>query len=64
MTVRDTIQTKKTLQPSEKVVESLLKLRDELWSKRKDLDHGARNVVFKINSCLYAKYPIGPESGG
>jgi hypothetical protein len=48
---------KKELQNSDKVVESLQNLRDELWD-RQDQSTIAREIFFKINSCLFGSYPI------
>lgn len=50
----------KALQPADKVVESLLRLRDELY-KRPD-DAIANEIFFKINSCLYGEYPHRKET--
>ena len=48
---------KKELQNSDKIVESLQNLRDELW-KQQDQSAIAREVFFKINSCLFDSYPV------
>ena len=59
--IKDTLQKKKPLQDSDKIVESLIALRDELHSKitnqpnQQDCDR--RMAFFKINSCLYSEYP-------
>lgn len=54
----------KPLQQSDKVVESLIALRDELaddeWSRLVD----RREMLFKINSCLYDVYPIHGRAQG
>jgi len=47
---------RKVLQPNDKIVESLLRLKGELWEKQ---DDQLREVFFKINSCLYSEYPHG-----
>ena len=49
----------KQLQPSEKIVESLLKLKEELW-KHFGNDQGGTGaeIAMKINSCLYTSYPV------
>lgn len=44
----------KKLQPKADIVESLLYLREELMQRT---DTTSREVVFKINSCLFSKYP-------
>jgi hypothetical protein len=45
----------KTLQPHNKVVKSLLNLRDELYLRSNDAS--SDEIFFKINSCLYKEYP-------
>ncbi len=46
----------KPLQPLYRIVDSLLALKDELEGKTHDAS--LRECLFKINSCLYEKYPI------
>lgn len=53
----DTISTQKILQPSDEVVASLIRLRDELWSKRLTATQAEDTIAMKINSCLYGRYP-------
>jgi hypothetical protein len=54
----------KELQKADRVVESLIALRDELaddeWSHLVD----RREMLFKINSCLYDVYPIHGKALG
>jgi hypothetical protein len=45
----------KTLQPDNKIVKSLLNLRDELYLRSNDAS--SAEIFFKINSCLYKEYP-------
>ncbi len=45
----------KTLQPDNKIVKSLLNLRNELYLRSKD--PLSDEIFFKINSCLYKEYP-------
>ena len=47
----------KQLQQSNKIVQSLMELRDEL-AERTSYDHTVREIVFKINSCLFDQYPV------
>ena len=47
----------KQLQNPNKVVESLQNLRDELWV-RASYDLTAKEICFKINSCLFDQYPV------
>lgn len=47
----------KTLQQSDKIVQSLMELKEEL-SERMSYDHNVREIVFKINSCLFDQYPV------
>lgn len=58
---------KKELQPGKEVIQSLLNLRDELILKYDLLGTPepmtqssmlAQEVVWKINSCLFRKYPL------
>ena len=46
----------KQLQNPEKIVESLIHLKDELWDRRNE--QGISEIIYKINSCLYKEYPI------
>lgn len=46
----------KTQQPDTEVVASLLNLRDELITKQENCPV-TRQILFKINSCLYSGYP-------
>lgn len=41
----------KPLQPTEKIVQSLINLRDEMVAL------GHSEIAFKINSCLFSEYP-------
>jgi hypothetical protein len=52
-TPKDTIVTSKKLSESDTIVTSLIALRDELFAR----DLVDWDVIFKINSCLYATYP-------
>lgn len=52
---KDTLGAGKTLQHSDAIVQSLIALRDELW-RANNRSHD--EVYFKINSCLYRKYPL------
>jgi hypothetical protein len=47
---------KKSLQPADKVVQSLIALRDELFTQEPISVH-EKILFFKINSCLYREYP-------
>lgn len=47
----------KTLQQSNKIVQSLMELKEELY-KRTSYDPTVREIVFKINSCLFDQYPV------
>lgn len=47
----------KKIKDPEEVVSSLINLRDELFAK-KNASSEMREVFFKINSCLYSKYPL------
>lgn len=51
----------KIVQDSQKVVESLLNLSKELWDQsQRNNGHvisSGQTIAFKINSCLYSKYP-------
>ncbi len=53
--IKDSIITDKQLQDPEKIVESLLRLRDEFYARGSFASHP--DAVFKINSCLYSRYP-------
>ena len=44
----------KKIQPKADIVESLINLREELMERT---DTTSREMVFKINSCLFSKYP-------
>lgn len=46
----------KQLRSQEKIVESLLNLRDEMAAR------GDSEYAFKINSCLFSEYPHAPHS--
>ena len=46
----------KQLQAQEKIVESLLNLRNEMARR------GYSEIAFKINSCLFSEYPHTPHS--
>lgn len=46
----------KQLQAPERVVQSLLNLRDELVAR------GESEIAFKINSCLFSEYPHAAHS--
>lgn len=48
--------TPKVKQPDIKIVESLENLKKEL-ERRQEFDLTAREILFKINSCLFSKYP-------
>lgn len=48
-------KSEKKLQEDSTIVQSLINLRDELYSK-KDPEHV--EIFFKINSCLYRKYGV------
>ena len=50
----------KPVQPAEKVVESLMNLREELLGQD---DLKSREIVFKINSCLFSEYPHAFQGG-
>jgi len=47
-------QSKKEVVDTETMVKSFLNLREEL---SKNVDSKSREVVFKINSCLFSEYP-------
>jgi len=48
------------LQDGDLVITSLLALRNELIQKRESDDYKIplNEVIMKINSCLYSKYPV------
>lgn len=46
----------KEIQNGNKVVKSLLALKDELENNHRGGE--IREILFKINSCLYSEYPI------
>lgn len=50
-------QKRKILQPCEKIVQSLLALREELYDRAESGDSELEEARLKINSCLYAEYP-------
>lgn len=52
--------TEKPLQPTDKIVMSLLNLRNEILENGTD-DATRREYLFKINSCLYREYPTHPD---
>ena len=52
----DTVNGPKQLRESDKIVESLIKLRDEVGNR------SAKEMYFKINSCLYTGYPDRDEA--
>jgi len=47
-------QRVKELQERDQIVESLINLREEL---SKNSDTRSREIMFKINSCLFSEYP-------
>ena len=53
--VTDTIETKKPLQNPETIATSLIALRDELLNRT--LSGFEAEILFKVNSCLYSRYP-------
>ena len=40
------------------VMKSLIALRDELWLTTANMSVNERIIFYKINSCLYSKYPV------
>ena len=46
----------KVKRPDAEIVASLEKLKKEL-ERREKSDPTAREILFKINSCLFSKYP-------
>jgi hypothetical protein len=52
--IKDTIATTKQLQEPEQIVESLLRLRDEIYARGPNVSNF--DVFYKINSCLYSGY--------
>lgn len=48
--------TQKTQQQNEKIVQSLLNLKEELWERSKT-DDSAKEWLWKVNSCLFREYP-------
>lgn len=46
----------KQIQPVDKIVESLINLRNEMVTR------GDSEYAFKINSCLFSEYPHTPHS--
>ena len=48
----------KELQQADKVVQSLIALRDELADDEFSYFVDRKEILFKINSCLYEVYPI------
>ena len=53
--ITDSIKSNKKLVQSDTVVKSLINLRDELYNRHDDSTI-AREMFFKINSCLYKTY--------
>jgi hypothetical protein len=47
---------RKVKQPDSKIVESLESLKEELASKQENC-LVSREILFKINSCLFSEYP-------
>lgn len=52
-------QTEKSLLPAEDIVQSLINLRDELYSRA---DPSMVEAFWKINSCLYRGYKLSKET--
>jgi len=52
----------KTLAPDKDIVKSLIALRDECYYKSDNAT--IREIFFKINSCLYDRYPANWLSSG
>ena len=50
----------KQLQPTNRIVQSLMHLKDELWEQA-EFDATARMIVFKLNSCLHGTYPVNGQ---
>lgn len=48
----------KTLQSPERIVQSLLALRDEIAPGLLGKSGQAATILMKINSCLYSEYPV------
>lgn len=46
----------KTKQSNAQIIESLENLKQELLLKQED-NHIIREILFKINSCIYSTYP-------
>lgn len=46
----------KVKQPDAKIVQSLEALKEELISRQESC-HVSREILFKINSCLFREYP-------
>jgi hypothetical protein len=61
MSVKDSIKTEKTLQDPEKVLKSILNLRDEVWARRQRHNMTMAEFLGKLNSCLYSGYELDPE---
>lgn len=53
--VKDTIKTNKMLQPSDVIVASVLKYRDEMWnSTKRDINSVHQKTLFRLNTILYS----------
>ena len=50
------------IQPPEQVRESLQELQKELVAKGENRTAAETTILFKINSCLYARYPASPPT--
>ena len=46
----------KSIQAPEQIIASLINLKEELITRQAH-DLVCREILFKINSCLYSKYP-------
>ncbi len=51
----------KIKQPDAKIVASLEALKAELLKRDYDADGTLREILFKINSCLFDQYPTHPR---
>ena len=52
----------KIKQPDAKIVASLEELRTELLKRDYDANGTLREMIFKINSCLFDQYPVHPRA--
>ncbi len=53
--MQDSVQSSKELLSNEKIVQSLINLRDELYVRA---DPSMAEAFWKINSCLYRGYKL------